>query len=199
MRARAQAIRIVLLLTVLGGHAPAQGAGPYAGATLGVTQLQAPGPRFARPSATVPAAVLGYATRRGPFVEGRVAWLRDETTEPRGDNEAPYTIGLRATLVEASVGYRPTGLRLGPVQPVASIGAVWARVVDSWQSDTPEEQQRSTVPGVSAAVGLEAALGRGVALRTRGSYRHMRNSTDRPVRYIGLRGTAWEVGLQWRP
>ena len=63
---------------------------------------------------------------------------------------------------------------------------------------TPEEQMSSTLPGVSAALGLETAFGRHVGLVTRGSYRYLNSSSSRPVRHIGLRRAAWDIGLQWR-
>jgi len=131
--------------------------------------------------------------------EVRVSRLHVVVTEAVSDArfpEAPYTIGLRATLVEASLGYRPAALRLGPIQPVASAGVLWALVVDSYQSDTPEEQLRSFSTGLSAATGVEARLGRRVTLTGRGSYQHLRGSSTRPARAVGLSGLAWEIGIR---
>ena len=158
-----------------------------------------PGPAFGRTSPPVTAVALGYLAPSGVGGEVRVSRLHVVVTEalpPRMFPEAPYTIGLRATIVEASLGYRPAALRLGLLQPVASAGVLVALVVDSYESDTPEEQLRSYSTGLSAATGVEARLGRRVTLTGRGSYQHLRASSTRPARAVGLSGLAWEIGIR---
>ncbi|HEX7238963.1 MAG TPA: outer membrane beta-barrel protein [Longimicrobiaceae bacterium] len=190
------------VLLLCAGHAAAQSSGPYAGVALGATRLESPGPGFEVGRAPLRSVTLGYATAGGVFFEARAATLRERTTEtiPAGQMvEAPYTLGLRATFVEAAAGWRPARLRLGPVQPVASVGAGWARVVDTWESDVPGEgERRTSQPTLSAGLGLEAALTPHVALVTCGSWRYVAESAERPSRRIGIEGTAWEVGLQLR-
>jgi hypothetical protein len=188
------------VITLLGiGELQAQTVGPYIGITYGGTWLTSSGPGFAEPSPSVATALVGFIRRRGLGVEARVSRFDCAVTQaspgPLPD-DAPYTIGVRSTILEANIGYRMAALRVGPVQPAVSVGAQWARVVDTWQSDTPEEQSRASLPGLTAAVGLEAALSRHFALVGRGSYRKFLASSARPERHLGLRGPMWEVGMR---
>ena len=191
---------VVLALLLSSGRVAAQNSSAYLELALGAARLDAPSPSFSPPIAPVPALAVGYSLTSGLFLEGRLSTTRGDATESlaAGGTEAPYTVGLRATLVEARAGMRPPTWRLGPLQPVASIGGIWARLTDTWRSDTPEEQYRSATLGVSAVMGIETALSRHATFAVSGNYRAWRRVEERPDRALELPAVAWAVSLRLR-
>ena len=200
MRIHMSGILLAFATRTAGEPAHAQLAGPYLAVTVGEARLHAPAPNFPDATDRFGSAIGGYAFESGTFVEAGLSRLSGSSREGwggPGSGEGPYTIGLHATLFEISAGYRPTVLRLGPLQPVGAVGAILARTEDTWVSDTPEERQMSKVPGATVTGGLELAVGRYAAIVTRGGYRHMGQSSGRPTRHIGFSGPIAEIGLRF--
>jgi hypothetical protein len=195
----ARAALPLLVLSCLAAPAAAQGPGPYLRVSLGAARVEAPGDRFQTEPVAQPSAALGIGPGGGRSVELRAAWLRTETTEripdgaPRGD--APSTVGIRALQLGAAVQNRLPfpGER---VYPVVALGASWTSVVDTWESDTPQESRRTSVWGADASAALVARLAGPASLVARGGYRFAGDGDGRPVRTIGLSGAFADVGLQ---
>ena len=175
----------------------AQRNGPSIGIGWGSARLESPGSGFDAPTAAMPMLSVGSAAPGGFLVDIRLSRVRSEVTQRATvpPSDAPYTVGLDATLVEVDIGYRPPAVRLGIVQPRATVGMLWAAVTDRWGSDTPDERRSAAAGGLVAAVGVEAALAPRLALVTQARVRRTAEGDDRPSRHIGLRGAALEAAL----
>ena len=177
-------------------------AGFHVGAMVGGATLERASDRWDRPRSDLRALGVGWATRFGVALEARASRLeangRDQTP-PGNIPEAPLTIGVRATVLEAGVALRPARLRYRRLQPVARAAVARAHIVDSWESDTPAEEQRTVETGATVGGALELALLPSVVLGAGGSYRAFDTRADRHAFAFGLDGATWEVGLQWWP
>jgi hypothetical protein len=177
------------------------GARFFGGIVVGATSLGAPSSRFDEPAARLRGVVAGVRVAHGLGLEARVVRFADRVTDRTIGNypDAPLTVGLRATVVEAGVGYRPSALAIaGVVQPVVRVGGAWMRIADTWESDTPEEERPATALGASVGAALELSLGRHLAVSAGTSYRRMKEPGGRPPQSLGIDGASWDVGLQFR-
>ena len=194
------ALLIPAILTVLtAGVASAQDSGTFVAVGYGNARLGSPGDRFDAPTANVASLVGGWAAHRGAFGELRVTTGDAEVTEfpVLPGSEAPLTLGVEYRMVDAVLGWRVRTLALGAFRPRASIGATWARVEDTWQSDTPESRATSSALGVVGALGVELLLAPRLSLGTEGVWRHLSRRGDHPPRHIGVDGLAWELRLTY--
>ena len=183
---------------------PSAAAGLYAGYMRGTTTLTSTRASIPEQSAMLSAFVLGHTGRVGLGVELRHTRFGDRVREAPAAGpptiESPLTLGLRASLTEASVSYRPERLRLGPLQPAVHAGLLYAQLVDTYQTDTPEDALTTRQVGASLAAGLEVLLGRRATLIARGTRWLLRDEGGvqpggRPVYAFRFR-QAWEVGAR---
>jgi opacity protein-like surface antigen len=181
--------------------ARAQNVGPYLGASFSYAALEEPFESDLR-LAFDPVLSVGFAFSARHVVELSASHIAAEQKEvwhlsgPGETAEAPYTIGFAATPVTLSYRHRmPIGE--GKVQPFADFGMVWARVVDSFQSDTPREQRTTDLLGASVQLGAQWAVTQRVSLLASVGYRRFDDDDGRPARAFELDGSTARMGLQF--
>jgi hypothetical protein len=189
------------LLIIPTSRASAQWSGAYVGYSVGRTDLDAPSESFPEVGdVRLRWVEAGWVTRLGLSLDARGTHFRESTRSYPAPGvpqpEAPTTVGVRATLVEGGIGYRPPLLRFGPLRPLVGVGLTWARVVDSWESDTPEERRTTNLAGANASAGVEAGLGP-FALVGRATYRAL-SEDRRPGLHIGIDRFSWDAGVRLR-
>ncbi len=166
----------------------------YASLALGASQLQPPRGGFSVAPARHPVVELGWLLANQSAVELRVSRIDVETTESAvAGQEAPYTIGMRATFAELAYSYRFPAIG-GRVQPRTSLGVAWIPLVDRWRSDTPTETARSSVYGITPSVGTAIRLVGPLALSFRASYLYA--GDNRSPTHIGVNGFRLEGGAE---
>ena len=203
---------VVSLATLAVATAPALGqSSRYVRVGLGSAVLHAPSAQFPAPgNVGSPSLAVGYVSARGHGVELRASRLNVETmqyvyphpTTGSGGlpsiccgGEAPVTIGLQATPIELGYFYQRRFYD-GALRPRVGVGAIAARVVDRWRSDTPTESARAWELGASAAAGVAVRLVGAVSVVAEGGYQHFSDSADRPARHVGLSGYRFGAGLE---
>jgi len=179
------------------GSARAQATGPYLGASFSYAALEAPFDSQLR-LAFDPVLSVGYTVSARHVIEVSVSHIVAEESGVwvPASGEAPYTIGFRATPLTLAYRHR-VPLADGRIQPFVDVGAVWARVVDFWESDTPRERRTADLFGGSAHVGAQWGMTARLSLLASVGYRRFRNDSGRPARAFGLRGSLARMGLQF--
>jgi hypothetical protein len=175
----------------------AQSAGPFVGAAFSYSALHEPFGSELR-LAFDPVLSAGYSISGRHVLELSVSRIEAEQTgvwvPPAG--EAAYTIRFEATPVTFSYRHR-VPLADGRIQPFVDLGLVWARVVDSWESDTPREYRTTDLLGGAAHVGAQWGMTPRLSLLASVGFRRFREDTTRPVRVFGLDGSLARMGLQF--
>jgi len=103
------------------------------------------------------------------------------------DGEAPYTVGVSAHPVQLSY-VLTVPLGAFPLRPFVRIGGDWARLTDTYRSDTPEERQTTSLWGAHSGAGLSAAVGSHAWISLCGEYRSFHEDGTRPPLALGLSG-----------
>lgn len=201
-----QLCALLLAAAVLAG-APslrAQTTGPYLGASFSYAALQEPFESELR-IAFDPVLSVGYALSSRHVLELSASHISAEQTgvweiapgsSGQQSEEAPYSIGFAATPVTLSYRHRMP-IADGMIQPFADFGVVWARVVDSYESDTPREQRTADLLGGSVHLGAQWGVTPRVSLLASVGYRRFQVDEGRPARAFQLDGSTARMGLQF--
>lgn len=166
----------------------------YVDGALSSTRLSSP---IARPGAdqpTVGALAAGYVIARGVGIELRRSGLQAESASPA--TMEPYTIGLRASVTELDVTYRPVSLWRGRLTPAVSVGIAQAGLTDYWIADTPREEMRLHARGVTAAAMVDVRVVRHVSLLARVGTQRLTADRGRVGAAFGLNATTVGAGLR---
>jgi len=195
----AHGIRTIIVLSVVASSGAIAQDGLFIGGALGATRVQSP--RFADSRAETPtfkAAGLGYVGRHGLGLDVRMSRFQASTSEnPSG--VFPFTIGVRAALLEASVTYRPAFARRGRLSSAVSLGVSRVGLTDFWESDVPREERRARALGVTAAIDADLRVVRSVSITSRFGVRHFANDARRPAQAFDIRGATLETGVRFWP
>lgn len=185
---------LICLLSLTGVSTSTAQSRFYLDGALGATRLSSP---IARPNGEQPAVgalAAGYVGSRGLGVEVRRSGFQAQATSPAGD--FPYTVGMRASVVEANLTYRPVLARLGRLTPSVSVGMAQAGVTDYWISDTPREEMRLRARGWTGAVVADFRIVGKVSLLARYSTQRLTADRGRVGAAFDLDATTVAAGLR---
>ena len=166
----------------------------YLDGAFGVTRLSSPITRPNVEPATVRAVAAGYVSARGFGVEVRRSEFQAEATT--ASTTEPYTVGVRASVVEANLTYRPVHTWFRRFAPAVSVGAAQASVTDYWIADTPREQRQLRALGMTGAAMLDIRVVRRVSLLARVGAQRLTADRGRVGAAFNLNTTTVGAGLR---
>jgi hypothetical protein len=190
---RRAATLVSLLSLVVVNTSVAQGRF-YLDGAFGATRISSSITRPDEAQPTVSAIAAGYMSARGFGIEIRRSGLQAETTTP--SKMEPYTVGMRAAVIEANLTYRPVHARLGRFTPAVSVGVAQAAVTDYWISDTPREESQLHARGLTGAAMIDFRIVRQVSLIARVGVQRLAANRARIGAAFDLIATTVGAGLR---